>query len=55
MFDSTGGENFKFMGLDAETDEVVIGHHTAYGGMIYDATFDAGIQAGTDYQTWIHP
>jgi hypothetical protein len=49
IFDQYGPEQFKFVGILADTDQVVIGHHTERHGWVYDALADRSIEAGTDY------
>jgi len=49
VFDRYSAEDFKFAALDAESDQVVIGHHSAKGGWVTDFAVAADIQAGVDY------
>jgi hypothetical protein len=49
IFDQYGPERFKFVGIVAETDQVVIGHHTERHGWVFDAVAQRTIEAGTDY------
>jgi hypothetical protein len=48
VFDYYDADNFKFAALDANTSQVVIGHHTKRGWSI-DAAVVRTITAGTDY------
>ncbi len=49
IFDQYGPTEYKFAGLLASTGQVVIGHHTARGGLAIDAAVNRSIVAGTDY------
>jgi len=49
LFDSYGPEEFKFAAISAESDQLIIGHHTVRVGYSVDATFDTGILSGVDY------
>jgi hypothetical protein len=49
VFDQYGPQDFKFVALRADTDQVIVGHHTRRGGWSYDAVASRAIQAGTDY------
>jgi hypothetical protein len=49
VFDCYSLNDFKFAGIDAVNDRLVIGHHTATGGWAVDAAFDIAIEAGRDY------
>jgi hypothetical protein len=49
IFDQYGPEQFKFVAILAETDQVVIGHHTANRGWVHDAIAERPIEAGTDH------
>ena len=48
-FDVYGPENFKFAALSVDTDQVIIGHHTAHNGWAVDAAADWILEEGTDY------
>jgi len=48
VFDYYGPDDFKFVTLDAESDQVVIGHYTAKAGWVVDASVDLSIDAGVD-------
>jgi len=49
FFDQYSADDFKFVALSAETDEVIVGHHTARHGWAIDAVASASIVAGQDY------
>ena len=49
IFDHYGMGSFKFAVISAETDQLIIGHHTNKKGWSYDAAFDIDIVTGTDY------
>jgi Ca2+-binding RTX toxin-like protein len=49
IFDQYGMGSFKFAVISAETDQLIIGHHTNKKGWNYDAAFDIDIAPGTDY------
>ncbi len=48
IFDYYDEDNFKFAAISAESNQLIIGHHTSRGWSI-DATYDMAIEAGTDY------
>ena len=50
IFDQNGPDNFKFVAISAESDQVVIGHHTSRRGWVIDAAVDRAITAGQDYR-----
>ena len=50
VFDAYGSADFKFVALMAESDQVVIGHHTALGQWVYDAVLGRAIDAGAEYE-----
>ncbi len=50
VFDMYGPEEFKFVALDADSDQILIGHHTARKGWVVDAVAAANIEAGVDYE-----
>ena len=54
VFDAYSDTDFKFAGLDAASGQVVIGHSTRAGSLVYDATIAAGITTGTDYELGIY-
>jgi hypothetical protein len=49
VFDRYGNERFKFVAIDAVTDQVIIGHWTAKRGWATDAVVSKVIDAGVDY------
>ena len=49
VFDRYAADDYKFAVLDAEADQVIVGHVTPKGGLTVDASFAAAIDAGTDY------
>jgi hypothetical protein len=49
VFDRYSAENFKFVAIDAATDQVIIGHYTAKTGWVNDAVASRVINTGTDY------
>ncbi|MBI3917574.1 MAG: hypothetical protein HY322_11275 [Betaproteobacteria bacterium] len=49
VFDRYGVNDFKFVAIDAVTDQVLIGHSTARGGWAIDAAVARTINAGADY------
>jgi hypothetical protein len=52
VFDYYGPEDFKFVAVMPETDQVVIGHRTARG-WFYDAVFETALESGSDYDLTI--
>ncbi|MBR9911354.1 MAG: hypothetical protein GYB33_13485, partial [Gammaproteobacteria bacterium] len=50
VFDYYDSDHFKFVAIDAATDQVIIGHHTAKSGWVTDATYAKEIDVGTDYR-----
>ncbi|MGD8816801.1 MAG: cadherin-like domain-containing protein, partial [Acidobacteriota bacterium] len=50
FFDRYSGDEFKFVILSAETDQVVIGHHTGRGGWAVDAVQSFTLEASRDYE-----
>ena len=50
IFDQNGPDNFKFVAISAESDQVVIGHHTSRRGWVIDAAVNRAITAGQDYR-----
>ncbi|HXT29054.1 MAG TPA: LEPR-XLL domain-containing protein [Vicinamibacterales bacterium] len=48
VFDRYDADDFKFVAIDAATDQVIIGHHTK-AGWVSDATLAKTIDAGVDY------
>ncbi len=50
VFDVYGPEEFKFVALDAQSDQILVGHHTVRGGWTVDATASANLTAGVDYE-----
>ncbi|MHC4543730.1 MAG: hypothetical protein ACYSYL_04270 [Planctomycetota bacterium] len=49
VFDYYGPDDFKFAGIDAVNDQLVIGHYTARSGWVVDAAYAFAIEAGSDY------
>ncbi|HSW25431.1 MAG TPA: hypothetical protein VLJ62_21910 [Burkholderiaceae bacterium] len=49
IFDRYDAKTFKFAVLDVATDKVLIGHSTAKGGWVVDASFSKTMDAGTSY------
>jgi Ca2+-binding RTX toxin-like protein len=49
VFDRYGDNDYKFVLLDAPSDQVLIGHRTAKGGVVIDAAVARRIDAGADY------
>jgi hypothetical protein len=52
IYDYYGQEDFKFVGIKADTDQVILGHHTTHG-WAYDKVFSKTIDAGVDYKLTI--
>ncbi|HYF16740.1 MAG TPA: calcium-binding protein, partial [Ramlibacter sp.] len=50
IFDRYADNHFKFAAIDAVTDQVLIGHHTAKHGWVTDAAFARAIDAGVAYK-----
>ncbi len=50
IFDQNDPEEFKFVAISAESDQVLIGHHTSRHGWSIDAAVDRTISANQDYQ-----
>jgi hypothetical protein len=48
LFDRYGPEDFKFAALLPESDQVVVGHHTARAGWAIDAAVPIAIEPGAD-------
>ena len=48
-FDRYTEDDFKYVAIDAVTDQVIIGHLTPRGGWKIDAAFSTPIDAGVDY------
>jgi hypothetical protein len=48
IFDYYDSNTFKFASINADADQLIIGHHTSKG-WAYDAAYDIDIEAGTDY------
>lgn len=48
-FDRYSVDNFKFVAIDAEAGQVIIGHYTKKTGWVNDAVVAKVINAGTDY------
>jgi Ca2+-binding RTX toxin-like protein len=53
VFDYYGPNDFKFAAIDAETGQVVIGHHTAKRGWAIDAVAEQPIDPAADYELGI--
>jgi len=49
VFDYYGPDDFKFVAINADTNQVVIGHHTSKRGWSFDAVVEKDIEAGKDY------
>jgi hypothetical protein len=49
VFDRYALDDFKFVAIDAVTDQVIIGHYTKKSGWVNDAVASRTINAGTDY------
>src|SRR5262245_47265429 len=49
VYDAYGPNDFKFVTLDAQADQVIIGHHTERRGWVQDAVVPRVINTGTDY------
>jgi hypothetical protein len=49
VFDYYGPDDFKFVAINADTNQVVIGHHASKRGWSFDAVVDKDIEAGKDY------
>jgi Ca2+-binding RTX toxin-like protein len=52
IYDYYGPEDFKFVAIKANTDQVIIGHHTKKG-WVYDNVFSKTIDAGVNYNLTI--
>jgi hypothetical protein len=52
VYDYYGPEDFKFVAIKADTDQVIIGHHTNKG-WFNDAVFSKVINTGTDYKVTV--
>jgi hypothetical protein len=50
VFDEYAPDHFKFVALLPDTDQVVIGHHTARGGWAFDEVATWALESGTDYE-----
>ena len=50
LFDHYGADNFKFAGVNAESNQLIIGHYTPKSGWVEDAVFNTSIDAGEDYE-----
>jgi Ca2+-binding RTX toxin-like protein len=50
IFDRYSATDFKFVAIDAASDQVIIGHHTTRGGWSTDAFVSRQIDAGIDYK-----
>jgi hypothetical protein len=50
VFDMYGPDEFKFVALDAQTNQILIGHHTARRGWVVDTVTSANIEAVVDYE-----
>jgi hypothetical protein len=49
VFDYYGPQDYKFVMIRADIDQVVIGHHTSKHGISYDAVIDLALRPGADY------
>ena len=50
IFDQKGPENFKFVAISVNSNQVIIGHHTSRHGWAVDAAADVAVAAGQDYE-----
>ena len=50
VFDQHSTRDFKFVAIDAEGRQVLIGHHTDDGGWVVDHATSTAINAGEDYE-----
>jgi Ca2+-binding RTX toxin-like protein/Ca2+-binding EF-hand superfamily protein len=53
VFDAYSLDDFKFVVINAETQQITIGHHTAKRGWLTDASLAYSIEAGRDYDLGI--
>jgi len=53
IFDYYGADDFKFAVISAETNQVIIGHHTARKGWSIDSSFDMVVEPGRDYDVHV--
>ena len=49
VFDRYSAEDFKFVAIDAEADQIIIGHSTSRRGVVIDSVTSQTIHAGVDY------
>ncbi len=49
VFDYYGPQDYKFVMIRTDTNQVIIGHHTSKHGMSYDAVIEKTLRAGVDY------
>jgi len=49
VFDRYSADDFKFVAIDAATDQVIIGHYTKKTGWVNDAVVSKVINTGVDY------
>jgi hypothetical protein len=49
VFDYYGPDDYKFVLLDVDSNQVIIGHYTARRGLKYDAVLDWNLKSGRDY------
>jgi hypothetical protein len=49
IFDRYGDTSFKFVAIDTNSDQLLIGHYTKKGGWAIDASVATPIEAGKDY------
>ncbi|MHC4396737.1 MAG: hypothetical protein ACYS1A_13895 [Planctomycetota bacterium] len=49
VFDYYSASDFKFVAINADSNELIVGHYTAKHGWQYDASVQMNIRAGKDY------
>jgi hypothetical protein len=49
IFDQYSADDFKFAAISVETNQVILGHYTARGGLKIDAALARTIVSGQDY------
>jgi VCBS repeat-containing protein len=50
VFDQYSADDFKFAAISVETNQIILGHNTARGGLRIDANIAATLIAGQNYQ-----
>jgi Ca2+-binding RTX toxin-like protein len=53
VFDYYGPEDYKFVIMHPDMDQVVIGHHTSKNGLVYDVVIEKTLRAGIDYTLFV--